>query len=639
MGRLITAGVIPKLIATLNPGRSSPKVVLSSLKTLNIILDSCPSYTQPAGSLPAPSTVVIAEIYRRSNTQSIQHFRDILSQESPASIVQQQVTALATLISKTCYYKDYLDDGEGRAEVPPPEDRRTLLVENGVLNVLVHRMGAFIVKDLSRDDISLDGKPLPVITNGHRTKSGNRNYTVLPSALASDDTFGRLSTMDPLVDRPRPASLTARLGPILDAITAITWESISNMQAVHKAEWLPEVAKIGPTESGNEKAQAPAPEPEPMPFLNPAAFPPLSAAILARNRSFTRFPSMPASAAETPSRHSPVPHVRPTRHLIGSPTSEDLLFTLDDANGRSPTGSVEERIESPLIPWLTARIRMGDAYTRMCAIAFIVNLFRVGMITKKAVKSVLIPLVIPVLLSLIEEAAQPPTVVSKDLSGKPSGGLSLGPIEQRVVLERGPMILGTLLLENETLTKVLVDAGVIQKLSKILKVVMESPNPKDETEMCSLHASGMAAANNLQRIHRLKTTEAILQCLANIGVFKDKYRKAIIGEKIMPCLMAAMRPMGAAPEKATIEDVYVNEGNPPGVLIAACSVLQSISRSVSILRTSLIDAQVQEPLFVLLNNKNIQVRIASTAVVCNLVLDYSPMAKVGLSYSVSELTC
>jgi len=50
-----------------------------------------------------------------------------------------------------------------------------------------------------------------------------------------------------------------------------------------------------------------------------------------------------------------------------------------------------------------------------------------------------------------------------------------------------------------------------------------------------------------------------------------------------------------------------------------------MSRSVSILRTSLIDYGVAKPIHALLTHPNVEVQIAATEVLCNLVLHFSPM--------------
>src|SRR5690606_35116610 len=117
--------------------------------------------------------------------------------------------------------------------------------------------------------------------------------------------------------------------------------------------------------------------------------------------------------------------------------------------------------------------------------------------------------------------------------------------------------------------------------------------------------------------------------LAALAAFADENRKRVIDTGILPSVVTAMRPIGETGPlskdpnptiRRTVEEMY-----PPQVLIAACGLIRSLSRSISVLRTNLMDSHVGTPLFELLTHPNIDVRLAATTVVCNLVLDFGPM--------------
>jgi hypothetical protein len=132
----------------------------------------------------------------------------------------------------------------------------------------------------------------------------------------------------------------------------------------------------------------------------------------------------------------------------------------------------------------------------------------------------------------------------------------------------------------------------------------------------------------------MRYRENILKALAALVPFKDEYRKAICEHGVVPYIIDALKPRpsdalaDAAMPRNTAED-----GNPIPTILAACGTARMLTRSVSVLRTSLIDAGVAKPLFALLRHSDLEVQIAATAAICNLALDFSPMKEVCVSIS------
>jgi armadillo repeat-containing protein 8 len=77
----------------------------------------------------------------------------------------------------------------------------------------------------------------------------------------------------------------------------------------------------------------------------------------------------------------------------------------------------------------------------------------------------------------------------------------------------------------------------------------------------------------------------------------------------------------------------------PGIRAAACQCTRSLSRSVCILRTNLVDAGIAIPLFRLLSDPNLEVKIAATGAVCNLMLEFSPMRRAILEQGAMKILC
>ena len=227
------------------------------------------------------------------------------------------------------------------------------------------------------------------------------------------------------------------------------------------------------------------------------------------------------------------------------------------------------------------------------------------------------------------------------------------------ILDRAPTVLALLVTDSVELQKAAVEAQAIKNLSRMLKMAFD---PVDQPNQPSLWVADATATNMDYRegstillghsglpramVEKLKLREAALKGLAALAPFRDEYRKMIIENGATPLIVASMRPFGQA-SSPKAEEAFSShehaqttnatgskslerwfEGNPASVLIAACGAVRALSRSVSILRTSLIDAGVAMPLFDLLKSPDMEVKIAATAAVCNLLLEFSPMREV-----------
>ncbi|EPE08802.1 armadillo repeat protein [Ophiostoma piceae UAMH 11346] len=159
--------------------------------------------------------------------------------------------------------------------------------------------------------------------------------------------------------------------------------------------------------------------------------------------------------------------------------------------------------------------------------------------------------------------------------------------------------------------------------------------------------------------HRIRLREAILKALTALLATKYDYQKAFVEQDAMLYIVASLSPTPSKPRNNTNDggsdkiDLSINPDeigtdikcdpeygrNPVGVLVAACNCVRMLSRSIAIMRTTLEDAGVAAPIYRLLRHTSTSVQIASTAVVCNLVTETSPMRERYIKSGIMDELC
>jgi hypothetical protein len=323
------------------------------------------------------------------------------------------------------------------------------------------------------------------------------------------------------------------------------------------------------------------------------------------------------------------------------------------ATSQDSSATDSEEPESPLIAYLIYSLRSRSGMERLMAASVLTVLYRAGL-TNKTRETAIGLLVVPLLVHLLDDdvVVQPG---SKDTFTDAEAVAA-----DWAVKERAPSILAMLITDSEYLQKAAYDANVISKLSKMIKVSYDpipdaaqsrpwSPHvgsDADEIDTTSSPSLGHQGQSPLL-VHKVKVREGSLKAIAALVPFKDEYRKAIVDQGMIPYIVESMstNPGKPSPKVNDKSEKVVNgssevDAKPPGyginpinVLIAACGAIRALSRSVSILRTTLIDNGVAMPVFRLLQHPEIEVQIAATATVCNLVTDVSPMREVSTKNS------
>lgn len=318
-------------------------------------------------------------------------------------------------------------------------------------------------------------------------------------------------------------------------------------------------------------------------------------------------------------------------YTAASGESYARLPSMESLHQSSSRSTITDESESPLFIWLMYVARRGEAAERLSACYLLALLKKFGerwplndpsRTTRERHFSYL---VIPLVVKMIEESFE---------QAKKAHALSPAAREEmRFVLERSPLVLAELITGNKPLQTAAVDARIMPTLVQILKKSFErvttnakplwqprsaSLEVKDETidpESSTLGRPGLGT----DILHAFRVRESALLALAAIAGDQDAYRKLVIEMGAATHIIESLVPYSESSEK---------DGNPDAVLRAACNVTRSLSRSVSVLRTSLIDHGIANPVFELLNHQSIKVQIAATEVITNLVLEVSPMRTV-----------
>ncbi|RFU76278.1 armadillo repeat [Trichoderma arundinaceum] len=572
---------LPAILACTSPNANAPQIVVAALKAVAGIAD--------AADLASPSSALDILALADTIFTSPYHLESlclILATTSSSRLQQNQVELAAALISHIC--RD--------------ERHQQALVHSGVLDMLSSRLASFAV------------------SQGH----------VVPGAEAQAYSDGLYEAF------PKEAPQGTQIGPILGAVAAILGDSkyrairLINSPAILAV--FPSIAFEANGLSGS-KIQSPTA----MDYLLPPVPPPVST---------TRSPpnSHHHSSANTPDHpESRTPSQTPGPRFVSPAALESSLDSSSDD------------IESPFIPWLILQARALRGYGRLMAATILTSLFKAGLGRKGWRETSLGMLIVPILIDLI----------AKNDRDDPESQNSFDET-QHLILERAPATLARLITDSEQLQKAAYECGAVKTLTKLLRRAYRSVpileaakywSPQPDTDM---DVEGPSAASQLGQAgqdpllsHRVRLRESTLKAIGAVASGKEDYRKALVDEDFIPYVMESLNEYPKRPKqiKDRLKDKPSGEpevlpsvssgygANPLSVIVAACHVIRMLSRSISILRTTLVDHSVAMPVFKFLKHPDVDVQVAATAAICNLVLEASPVRELLAENGVMKILC
>ena len=575
---ILHGNVLSPLLTLLSSESSSFALTHAILKTLITIADRLP----PANSNDWPQDQQLASLlYSKEHIGSLAR---IIGQDSPASSVQESVLLAVLLIIKTC----------------STNKQKDALTEAGVLDDLATKLSSFVVSQ----------------------------GFVLPGAEARLHETGSLGTL------PTSAPPRARIAPLLQLTAVIIDGSRARGERLLSSpgiitvfpkphvEFLPSDIKRTPWGSATYLSGTAVPRhtpSNPIDSLLPSVSKP-SAKLAAEQANF-------------PPLNSVAPITKNGTSFLSASLSFGIMKSDDPSS---------EDDESPAIPWLIYLVRGETKTTRLMAAKLLVSLFRQGLV-RKSRTTMFSVLLVPLLVHMLD----------KDYEfAEASDSIELDVISAKLRLrEEAPALLAMLVMDSRSLQKAAVYCDAIKKLAQLLK---ESFDPIPAQRQAhwypekSLRSSrgrsdkalGEPGPSPIAR-HIMRHREGVLKALASLAPFDDEYRKSMCDLGVVPCIIDSLKPYIPNPLLTDNSPMGPNfiTGNPSETLLAACAAAQALTRSVSVLRTSLIDAGIAPPLFHLLSNVDSEVQIAATKVVCNLALDFSPMKEAIVSHGIIKTLC
>lgn len=474
------------------------------------------------------------------------------------------------------------------------------LVEAGVLSALAARLASFVVAQglvpPSSDTLGLDNGPSDAI--------------------------------------PDPAPSSAHLSPVLESIALVIEKSKSRARLFIKD---PSIKLVLPDPRDGFSPSDIRRGPWGSSYFSGAAVP--------RNSTQGPFdpllPHVPTTDKSIPSDQTGFPPLGallplPKRRTSFLPTStpnpdlSHLTFGSTDA---------EEGQESSVVPYLLYLVRESRGKRRLLATKLLVAFYNLGHVRRHR-RSTFTSLLAPLLTRMLEPN------LKQDLVHQNSGSFLCNGLHYTKAV---PAVLAVLINDNVDMQKVAVEAKAISNLSASLKMTFESPlepklAPWQPSKVSNNLVDDRMGDNDTDQDNveiplllrrEMDFREGCLQALAAIALFRDSYRNEICAQGVLTHIMAALEPLHTHTNLTGTTEI---RGNTTPVILAACSAVQVLTRSVQALRTKLIEAEVIKPIVLLMSSTNADIRIAATMVLTNLAIDFSPMKDgVGESTMVKKL--
>ncbi|KAL9054706.1 MAG: hypothetical protein Q9162_003986 [Coniocarpon cinnabarinum] len=336
---------------------------------------------------------------------------------------------------------------------------------------------------------------------------------------------------------------------------------------------------------------------------------------------------------------------------LGSGQLNNKTALVDLVDYERPQMSTSFDVDNGIISWLIHLMRTDKGLLRVRSARLLASIAHAEHVSR-AKSNTFALLVIPLLLELMK--------ASPFLSVSSASDSTQDPQEQAI--SEVPLALSELLEESSIssamVLKAAYDAGIVKEACQYLKKTFDQFGNRaplwsdsyeadvmdeDQSGTRTLGARGVSAG--VRFLFRCREAALLLiHSIANNRPGEDKYRKALMENDVMRFIVDSLIPLNedasaALQVHASKQKLDSSVGNPDNVLVAACRASKAMSRSVYLLRTSLIDIGVSKPAYRLVQSSSVDVQVAALAVMSNMLVDCSPMRQAILDDGALPLLC
>lgn len=586
---LHAAGALSSILSNISPHENPPQVVVSALRAALKVAESTPLALNTCDTELA-NLADVAFV-----PPLLDAFRDILGTPVKDHFVQTQRNLVAKLVSLLCR-----------------EERHQIsLADSGILDALATNLASVIVA---------------------------RGFAIPGAEQAAQN--------DGVPDLfPAPAAPGTDVTAIFEALSAIIGDSRWRASALI---YSPAILTVFPNSGAPRRSKAIKSCAHALEVAGLSSILPKDLGLMD-----CFLPMVPEVQARGASAVNPFPPLGSSPMREAPSMSWNITpFNWDAAQtdfGTAPEGEVEDN-ESPLIPWLIQATRSSDGMERVMVASVVTSLFKAGLANKSR-EAYMGRLIVSILLQGLEDV--------NALSN--NGEAAFTDTEtaiNRLIVERSLAVVSKLVVDSDFLQKCASDCSAVKIISKSLKGAYEPilskptrpwsstpPHEKNGQREIGIPTSRLGPRGQVPLLaHHIRVREAALKAIAALAG-KDEYGKAFVEQDLVPFIVESLSASPSKPTRDGPKSPKIKLGrddgaefdtaygaNPVSVIIAACHALRTLARSVSILRTTLQDCGVVSPAFRLLRHADIEVQIAASGLMCNLVTNVSPMRDVSTTF-------